>query len=295
MQRIEPPEPIDRTAQGFTVTEIGHVIEIGTTLTRSWFRGHGQAVNALTPRIFREEFELRRAMRPSLELDLIEGFKDNAALLTAGPLPAADDHLEWLCLMQHYRMPTRLLDWTESILVALHFAVEADENRDGELWGLWPNALNLKSHVGYHLPRIGVNPVLSYLVDEAFWPGDSADHAKQKGLNVVPNRPVAFMPRRHTRRMLAQLSTFTLHPPPSHDNEIVDLLPDARDLVRYTIPSRAKRQLRSGLRALGVTDVSIFSDLEGLSRELVEDSRVLAYDPPTPPTFPPPHDDPASI
>ena len=62
--------------------------------------------------------------------------------------PDATD-FEVLVTMQHYLAPTRLLDWTENLLVALHFAVieTDDDDRDAALWILNARRLNYYTSV----------------------------------------------------------------------------------------------------------------------------------------------------
>ena len=84
-------------------------------------------------------------------MSTIEAFKRHAALLTELRVPETDDMLGWLCVMQHYRAPTRLLEWRENLLVALYFAVSSDLSEDGEVWAMFPTPLNKSVGAGWVL------------------------------------------------------------------------------------------------------------------------------------------------
>ena len=68
--------------------------------------------------------------------------------------------LDWVTLFRHHGFPTRLLDWTESALSALFFAVEdvSDHDKDGVLYVL--NALRLGRVAAVH--RGGIKTVDSF-------------------------------------------------------------------------------------------------------------------------------------
>jgi hypothetical protein len=268
----------------YKLASLNQGLRIATTLSKSWFRGHSKMISSLTPKIFRHEYRtaFHKMFDRDVELPTILAFKRHASLLTELRLPADDDHLGWLSVMQHYKAPTRLLDWTENLLVALYFAVSADMNEDGELWALLPWALNEAAGAGWGIP-LASSRHLKFLLDQAFWDGSPEALAQTLKLPRPVTSPLALEPPLRFPRMAVQASTFTIHPDPKHGGTIQNVLPDPKHLIRYRIPSGAKQALRRQLRILGFSDVRLFPDLEGLSRTIAFDNKGLAYSPPEPP------------
>lgn len=117
-----------------------------------WFRGSGFGCHPLEPSLFRHhqidanwcECCKRKARVEYFdEVSMVRHFRSVAPHYQR-------DHtsqFDWLCLMQHYNMPTRLLDWTENILIALYFAVRSADGQgspetDGVVYALNGARLN---------------------------------------------------------------------------------------------------------------------------------------------------------
>lgn len=106
------------------------------TATFPWFRGEpGQIQDPLLPRLFRQ---------PHNENRLLQHFRMKAPTLGLPNIPTRGHTDQWLFLAQHVGLPTRLLDWTEGLLMALHFALHTREP-GAVVWMLDPVELNRQS------------------------------------------------------------------------------------------------------------------------------------------------------
>lgn len=218
----------------------------------TWCRGHADASWKLQP-------HYDRLKSPLKETELLNKFRQNANLLLAHA-PAAPFDFGWMFLMQHYGVPTRLLDWTESPLVALYFAVEdqnpKNQKKDGALWVLFPLELNQYSTKSLvYIPSFEDDWLANYSVDQ---------YSKEKDNGILP---IAAIATRNNPRIQAQLGVFTL----SHLKKTpIEEIEGGRHCIRFIIPTAAKVRLRQELRILGITRFQIFPELTSIGDNLRE-------------------------
>lgn len=268
-------------AEEYQICWIKQAVEIGTTLTMSWFRGHPKEFGELTPGAFREEY-LGFFMKESREAEYAEHFKRQAPGIL-DKSPDSMNHLEWLFLMQHHGMPTRLLDWTQNILVALYFAVKYNQDEDAELWAMLPQQLNQVSvrHNGIELPS---SKYVQYLAGVPFH-NNPDQLALELELQEEIKTPISFYPPMRFQRMINQQSVFTIHPGPKLGMSIPQALDDPKHLVKYNIAAGCKKRLLDDLHAIGITESVLFPDLDSLSATIKREMNVEGYSPPDPPKF----------
>jgi hypothetical protein len=218
---------------------------------RLWFRGVSNKTHKLAPSIYRNDFS------PSLEESFQNKFKSRALpFLKNRPV---ENYWEWLFIMQHHGVPTRLLDWSSSALVALGFAIifRSNLDEDAAVWCLNPIKLNEATNVMLtpldKIPDISTNK--------------NAQTSYQIDASVKSSYPIAITGPLNNERIAAQKGTFTLFP----NSDIFNLeeKEEAHEfLTLLIIKKETIETLKNQLYYLGMTESSIYPDLNHLALEI---------------------------
>ncbi len=260
-----------------------------------WFRGQSDFKYSLTPSIFRQgikydatEYDEMGMYREFLLLRECQG-KTNLS------------SFEWLTFMQHYNVPTRLLDWTESLFVALYFSANNKEN-DGALYIMDPISLNSKSDpisgrhifdqlnthviIRANLSRINeLNKIV--ILDEIIKIKErhnleikiegniikKRDIKNEKEFNESPwwnlsiQNPIAVRPPQQNDRLFLQKGMFSLHGGKILNGKYIvesTLIEEilGDDLVKIKIPHESKILIEEELLRFGINEAAIFPELE---------------------------------
>lgn len=221
-----------------SVSQFISVLQRNSLSQRRLFRGQNTD-KSLLPKIVRlaQQKGITPDQMNKVEQNMLERFRRESIPM----LGTTTERTDWelLSIAQHHRMPTRLLDWTSSALVGLWFAVASDppnSEKHGVVWMI--------------------------------------DNPNEKKLEPSDNifdleKTYFFQPFHIDRRIVAQSAWFSIY---RHNR--TEFLPLERqkrydgNLTRFIIPRQCFETLRHELRLLGVSQATLFPDLEGLGADI---------------------------
>lgn len=250
------------TEQITTLKDFSLFIEDKLPLTDApwWYRGQSKASYPLIPSLYRHPTITAPQAVIELESKVLTRFKERS--IPFAPRTFATD-LETLFYMQHFGIPTRLLDWSENPYVGLYFALSGALAGPSEaaVWIVNPAKWNRK--VLYDLGFAG--NVIS--TDEEQYlkghrPGEKYDHMRMS--------PLCIYGTHNSARIVAQRGVFVLFGKDNKPMEttcISDAYP-AKALLKIVIPAANVTSMFDRLLTIGFTDSVVFPDMQGLALEL---------------------------
>jgi hypothetical protein len=211
-----------------------------------FFRGQGDSSWHLQPGM------LRTNCHPYYEQCMYYEFRAGAGMLIGHAMDSWDVAFS----MQHYGLPTRILDWTETFSVALYFAITGMKNlatEEAAIWILDPYELNKET--------CGKDEILD-LNDDFRHDYFTYFITDQREIEEFPEA-VAVYPNRRNSRILAQKGIFTIH----KEQKPLDV-----SFQRYVRKIVFKRDALTGgerfLELCGINVYTLFPELPGLCEHL---------------------------
>jgi FRG domain-containing protein len=187
-------------------------------------------------------------------------------------LPAAPvNDWEILVAAQHHGVPTRLLDWTYSPLVAAHFATtDAHVGRDRAVWRLdWQQV-----HRAFKLPKLALliedlartfgsegRPFTPWTLFDAANTSDASAKARDFACMIEPPSLDA--------RVIAQAAVFTLCTDTSRSfDAFLEAHGLSSALTKFVIPEAEAARFRDQLDLVGIDERRVYPDLDGVAEGL---------------------------
>lgn len=239
--------PNDNSAFAEFLNEVDEArAEIKCSASGAFYRGHSNYDHKLVPSFLR--------------IDKSDGYLEHNLYTecfarTGTLMPDWRNSWEFLSIMQHFGVPTRLLDWTESLGTAIFFALKHNHDRP-HIWVTNAFMINRSSKAS-DTPRIftvGLDDFPEYSKSYVDTPR-TEDWQFEK--------PVFLQIPWSSNRIAAQKGFFTFHSNPIPMEES-----HKKYVRRVELPEAAIDGAKRFLVDAGINEHTIFPDLEGFGRFL---------------------------
>lgn len=225
------------------------------------------------------------------ETEMLKEFKWKYPSYEKNLIPQEDEYIEWLSIMQHYGSPTRMLDFTYSMYVALFMAMDNVFSEEYSLWCLNLNVLkapifdefmrqnNTKVAVGdeleefsYYLANNSIQKRNKYLEKDFLLPVKphlcNERISRQQGLFVIPsNISVSLDNILHiyydeNSHLVVDINNLIEYSNKYFSNQ------SAISILKINIAKEHKLRLTKALYQMNITSETMYPGLQGLAQSV---------------------------
>jgi len=201
--------------------------------------------------------------------------------------------IQTIIKLQHYGLPTRILDFTTNALVALYFACQSKiENKmpkDGKVlicyeseddiyncYSPFVNAIADMNYVSKYTVS-DFNDYVKYIETKSYWKFTNYDLVSIGKIRDKISAPIFFEPEFDSERIKRQQGLFLIFPnvieEASHNLDITEDLVswEPKNFIELIIPSTHKNKILRGLVELGITKSFLFPEPENICKDIFND------------------------